>query len=79
MAFKIYPNPANHEVTIAYNLTQSANITIFDLMGRAILTRTLSADRNTLAIDLNQISEGTYLVQVQLTDGNKTIKRLVIQ
>lgn len=48
-------------------------------MGRAILTRTLSADRNTFAIDLNQISEGTYLVQIELANGNQTVKRLIVQ
>jgi len=77
--FNMYPNPATDEITISYDFDETATLTIFDLTGRIIYSTLLSSNRNTVLINLNLAATGTYLVHVQLANGNKTVKRLVIQ
>lgn len=78
--FGFYPNPATENVTMNYNLVQSAKVTyvIYDLTGKQIQTE--SANRFPGAqqqnIDISSLQSGTYLLSVH-ANGNSVTKRFV--
>ena len=60
---KVYPNPANDEVTIDYVLQENTQgkITIFDMLGRARITLDLSATNNRANFSVANLEKGVYI------------------
>jgi hypothetical protein len=77
----IYPNPATDILNIQIqDMKATAQITIYDNIGRAIWTRTLEEGQTHIQTDLtgNIFQTGLYIVT--MTSNEKTIaKRLVIE
>ncbi|MEI7597156.1 MAG: T9SS type A sorting domain-containing protein [Bacteroidota bacterium] len=71
-SFKMYPNPANNELTIELNGTYSNNSTIvvYNMIGEAVLKSNINSSKQVL--DLNNLSNGTYYISVN--NGEKLIK-----
>ncbi|MBA3705921.1 MAG: T9SS type A sorting domain-containing protein [Bacteroidetes bacterium] len=72
--FTVYPNPANDKLYIRSNLINpSQNITynVIDLFGRIVLKNT---NTNSEYIDISNISEGVYFIQVIDGQNISTIK-----
>ncbi len=65
-AFAIYPNPTADMLHIR-GIEKATNVTLYDLKGRMIVNKTLMEDGT---ININNLTEGTYLLQV----GNETMK-----
>jgi hypothetical protein len=65
----IYPNPANHLITIFNNY--QAKYCIYNSIGQCLLTGQIIKGENT--IDVSNLSEGFYLIQLI---GDNTIKTL---
>jgi Secretion system C-terminal sorting domain len=65
---QIYPNPARSDLQIEMILDEEATkpIQIFDLAGRIILSQNavLTKGLNNIALDVNTLSSGTYLVKM---------------
>jgi hypothetical protein len=66
----IYPNPARQTANVDINLTESSNVllNVTDLVGRTVYSRDygyISAGKNTLSIDLHNISAGNYIVNIK--------------
>jgi len=75
--FLIYPNPANDIFHITQVSGEEAFITvrIFDLYGRLVK----SADQNIHAIDVANLEEGIYIVELTDEDsGNRVSKKIFI-
>jgi Secretion system C-terminal sorting domain len=77
----IYPNPANLEVTLSYDLlTNSAvNFTIFDVIGNVVFcskTENKNAGNHTLNVNVEQLKNSFYFVQME-TDSGIISKKLV--
>jgi hypothetical protein len=70
----IYPNPVRSGgvITINTNNSQPLQVTVFDVLGKQVLSRTIS--NNTL--NVSSLKAGVYLVQV--TDNNKTTTRKLV-
>ena len=68
----IYPNPAQDEFHITENLSEDAQITIFDLQGKTMLTQQVV--NNT--IDISFLPEGLYIVKLFDYDRNLMTKLL---
>jgi hypothetical protein len=70
----IYPNPVRSGgvVTINTNNSQPLQVTVFDVLGKQVLSRTTS--NNTL--NVSSLKAGVYLVQI--TDNNKTTTRKLV-
>ena len=56
---KLYPNPVNSVLTIK-GIENSANISIFDLCGKKVLSQKMNSN----TIDLSDLVEGVYIVNI---------------
>ena len=70
----VYPNPAADHLIIELGTT-SATIKLIDLSGREVLVR--KANGGALNLNLQGMSKGMYLVQIQLLDGFYSDKILI--
>jgi hypothetical protein len=78
----LYPNPASKSATLVYAGKTSGTITInvVDVTGKMVkvMRKPVTMGKNTITIDINNLSNGIY--SVQLIDGNKTTtKKLVVR
>jgi hypothetical protein len=76
------PNPAKGNVTVAYSLLNTSNVsmTLTDLSGKVILTQnegTKNAGNNKLTFDVSNLEAGVYFYSVNV-DGTSTTKKLVV-
>lgn len=72
----VFPNPANDLLFI--NLPSSAKqISIVDIYGKLIYSEPALLDSHELKI--SSLASGTYYIKVDLSNGNKAIKRFVKQ
>lgn len=66
----LYPNPAAKEVNIVLPFnTQNTIVNIYNAVGQIVLTQTVSANGNTLKLDVASLASGVYLVDIR--DGEQ--------
>lgn len=75
----VYPNPFTDEVHISGLTNKIATISIYDITGRKIKTGNCSIRKNTMALDLHDLTAGIYLLKVSDNVGkmisvNKILK-----
>lgn len=81
-ALNVYPNPANDNATVAFNLPSSTDITmvITDLSGR-IVSSELYANReagsNIITLATGEFAEGMYLITVKSIYGDSTTRLMI--
>ena len=80
-AFGIYPNPANDNATITFNLNQSEKVSIevMDMLGKVIKTISMGELNNgahTYNFSREGVSNGVYFVKLKV--GNETVTRRLI-
>jgi hypothetical protein len=77
--FYLYPNPALNEFTIEFanttNFTKPKEIKMIDVLGREV--KTLLIENKTQKINIEELSNGVYYLQLQTPSGVKVIKKLV--
>jgi len=80
-AFKIYPNPASNYFLVNYvsENTKGFNLSVIDLTGRVILTKSINAASGSEVIETSNWAAGEYLVQLRNSDSKllKTEKVVV--
>ena len=74
---KIYPNPANNQVTIDNGSTHALSLNIYSCLGQLVKEVKLSEGVNT--IDVSLFSQGLYLISAAGDDGSIYRNSLVIQ
>jgi hypothetical protein len=62
----IHPNPFAEQVSITLNTDGAAELTLFELSGRRLLTTRF---QKTLSLDMGTLAQGVYLYRIVLTDG----------
>jgi hypothetical protein len=67
----IYPNPASSLLTIEGN-TKNAQLTITDISGKTVYTKTLQSNNTTL--NIQGLKKGVYIYQIKGNNINKTGK-----
>lgn len=74
--FSIQPNPASNEIILnsPYNIT---SLSIIDLSGR-ILASFNAVHNNNITIPIQQLSKGTYIIQVINDNGLVSNKKIII-
>jgi hypothetical protein len=68
-AFELYPNPAESTLIVdAASIEAKANsLSIFNLLGQLVLTETISNERKIL--NISDLAQGQYLLQVKTDKG----------
>ena len=72
----IYPNPSNGKVTVSWSENLETTIDLFDLQGRSILSKQINTSNTEL--DINEFSDGIYLISVR-NEKVKTTKKIVLK
>lgn len=65
----VYPNPSLGYIKINTSINEAIEISIFDIHGRNLISKEISASNN--QIDLSQLQKGIYFIRV---NGNETHK-----
>lgn len=78
----IYPNPAKSSATLSLNLTKASKVQVqvMNTIGQVLKTTSTQGQTgvNTMAIDLNGLASGIYLVNVKVDNASST-KKLVVE
>jgi subtilisin-like proprotein convertase family protein len=77
LAIAMYPNPAKDIVSIKFNNISQLEVTLFDVLSRKVLSKTLRKDNND--IDVSKLAAGTYMVQMKNEKNEIRIKNLIIE
>jgi hypothetical protein len=76
---RVFPNPASNSFTIAYSLTQPAEMRLYDIHGKMKVSRILPAiQAGREEIPVQQLSSGIYVVFVLTESGERFSTRLSI-
>lgn len=60
----IYPNPAQEQVTVSYNIDSPADLQIFDIAGRQVETVTLTPYSNQTTLSVAHYRPGVYICRL---------------
>lgn len=71
--FKMYPNPTNGN-KVFFNLSENAQVQIYNVLGKKVLSTKLNKEENTL--NISALSKGVYMVKVT-TEKQTTLKKLI--
>lgn len=79
-AFTLSPNPSNGQITLTANKVYSSlRVSVMDFTGKKVFERNLTAKAgNQHQIQLNQLPNGVYLVNIQ-ADNYQFTKKLIIK
>ncbi len=78
--FEIYPNPASQEVFVDLKgfLNQEVDLIIYNQMGQRVWhTQLAPIEQSTTSINLQDLSAGTYFIEVT-TPESRTVKKLMV-
>jgi hypothetical protein len=78
--FSVYPNPSTDNINISYQLPQTsakAEIEIYDLSGKKIISHTCSPLARNLEIDISELPAGSY-VAAMVVDGKIRVREKVV-
>ncbi|KAF2516298.1 T9SS type A sorting domain-containing protein [Flavobacterium salilacus subsp. salilacus] len=76
-AFVIYPNPASDNITLRMqNITNTGKVTITDVLGKTVLTSTISG--NELNLNVTTLDSGMYFLTLE-TQGKSITKKVMIK
>lgn len=76
---KIYPNPCKQEkLTIEFNNQQIQEIRITNIAGKEVLVKKFQFPENKKQIQLNDISNGIYLLRVKTEENKTVVKKLIV-
>ncbi|MEO0085040.1 MAG: T9SS type A sorting domain-containing protein, partial [candidate division WOR-3 bacterium] len=78
--FALSPNPVRGLATLSYSVPTAgaARVTVLDVTGRDVVTRTLTANRTgTTSLDLTGLSAGVYLVKLESPNYTAAAKLIV--
>ncbi len=77
--YSIHPNPAKSELFItAQNTTENLKIKIFNIEGKLLSNQTLEVANQT-SIDVSNLKNGIYFLNIEDENGNTTIKKFIKQ
>lgn len=73
----IYPNPATNDINISLtSQTTPTNLTVYDELGRAFISKTIPANTKEYTISTSTLKSGYYIIK--FTSNNKTWNNKVV-
>ncbi len=83
IGFSFWPNPARDRLFVASHQEEKSTlkVTIFDQLGRKLLevSRGASGQRGPEVVDLQALTDGLYLIQLQMGNGPVLTQKLIIK
>ncbi len=81
-SFSMYPNPAQSTITLDFSIVQTAevNINIIDITGRIVKEvsrENFATGANSVTVDIADLNNGFYFVNIQSLQGSKTSRLLI--
>ncbi len=78
--FVFYPNPVSDTVTITVkNNGTIANVTLYDMLGKMVVSQNPTAALSTQTLDLSSVAKGMYLLEVTTDTHIKVVKKLIVE
>lgn len=83
ISMEVYPNPAQNNLFIDYMMPYLPNemvngaLTIYDLMGRVVQTQSIQDPWNRLELDISDIPNGHYILELKNEDERKVEKIII--
>lgn len=79
---EVYPNPANAEANVTFNLNNTAdvNITVTDLSGKVVYSNALgnvAAGKSEVSLNTAALSNGVYMINVAVDNAVSTQKLVI--
>nr|WP_321408005.1 LamG-like jellyroll fold domain-containing protein [uncultured Carboxylicivirga sp.] len=71
-SFKVFPNPVKSTLYFNQLLKSGCTLSLFNITGKCVFSKLVN--ENTNSINLDQLSEGIYLLKIQSDDGEETLK-----
>ncbi len=72
----IYPNPASHFIRFKGNLSNQAEVSIYDIRGQLVKQKLLSNDKS---VNISELEGGMYFVTVQAENNKKHFTKIIKQ
>ena len=72
--FTLYPNPSSTELNIAVGKTNIQTINVFSITGKNVLSYSNLSNNS---IDISELTNGIYFVEIISDEGNKTVQRFL--
>ncbi|KAA5533658.1 T9SS type A sorting domain-containing protein [Taibaiella lutea] len=73
--FKVYPNPANDIIQISVENTALKSVTVYDMTGRILFTKSLSKQEE--SIDIHSFGKGIYLLKCEDKNGQVFMSKVM--
>lgn len=76
---QIFPNPANANLTVNFELdnTQNIDITVYTVTGNKVATQNFNANSVSTTFNTSNFNEGVYILKIETEKGVKTQKFVV--
>jgi len=79
ISFKVYPNPAKEQITVQMSANAFVKqIKIIDMLGRIIKTESYSSLNSMEIINLKEVANGSYFVEVTSDSNQKEVKKIIV-
>ena len=76
---KIYPNPCkDKKVTLEFNSDLLSEIRLINILGKEILIKRIEIPVNRIQIELTDVPNGIYMVQVKTSEDRIVVKKLLV-
>jgi hypothetical protein len=77
---QIYPNPVTDNKIFVRSAIDIRSVDIYNILGKLILSnKELSGNKKKTEINLNDISDGVYLLKVTLTNGQRFTEKILLE
>jgi len=76
--FKVWPNPTNGQIQLSLPLSTGGYLTLYDILGRRVLSRNIENGTKTLQLKLDGLPGGIYLLEFENAAKEKFIQKAVL-
>ena len=78
-SFLAYPNPANQNVSISYNVSERSEIIFYNIVGKQVKSILVDAGTRNIEVETSSLPSGTYFYSMISNSKITETKRLVIK
>lgn len=71
---EVYPNPFTNSIQINLNQLEATEVILTDIAGKEFLRKAVTG--NNIQLEVNELSTGSYLIQVKMKDGSIKTKKV---